>query len=371
MMRTSRRVHSYGEWGRAPRALARFIRLIPIAMLMTSCVYWTPRSHAPTTAATVIENVPTHKWDIKSCGAGALSSILQHYGDPVSMPEWDAKLPKTRGGVMSIDLVLAARQRGFDSNLVTGDASLLEAELRDGRPVILMLQVIQAPGKGYDFFHYIVVDGFDPKRNLYRTQFGDGRSRWARLERIEPAWKPTKYATIVIRPADPNAEALRAAVRLENEGKYALAAQAYREILQKDTRSLLAWTNLGNAEMQLGRASAAEEAFRKALELDPESADTLNNLAWLLYEQKRVEEAEPFARRAALVKAPDAWMRLDTLARILAARGACAEAETTFRKALEQVPESRAAERKDIQAAASTIGTCIQSARSGPPPSTN
>ncbi|MGZ5474254.1 MAG: cysteine peptidase family C39 domain-containing protein, partial [Thermoanaerobaculia bacterium] len=96
----------------------------------------------------MIENVPMQKWDIKSCGAGALSAVLQHYGDPVSMAEWDASLPKTRGGVMSIDLVLAARERGFDANLVTGDAGLVDAELRAGRPVILMLQVIQAPGKG-------------------------------------------------------------------------------------------------------------------------------------------------------------------------------------------------------------------------------
>ena len=370
-MQFSRRVNSFGERGRAPRALAHFVSLAGAALLLSSCVFWTPRSHAPTTTALVIENVPKHKWDIKSCGAGALSSVLQHYGDPVPMAEWDAKLPKTRGGVMSIDLVLAARQRGFDASLVTGDASLLEAELRDRRPVILMLQVIQAPGKGYDFFHYVVIDGFDPTRNLYRTQFGDGTSRWARLERLEPAWKPTKYATIVIRPADPNAEALRAAVRLEQEGKYALAAQTYREILQKDPKSLLAWTNLGNSEMQLGRQLAAEEAFRKALELDPDSADTLNNLAWLLYEQKRINEAEPFARRAVLTKAPDAWMRLDTLARILVARGDCAEAELTFRQALAQVPENRAAERKDIQAAASTIPSCIQSARSGAAPSTN
>jgi len=370
-MRDSRRVKSFGESGRAPQALARFVFLVSAAMLMSSCVFWTPRSVAPTASARVIENVPRHKWDIKSCGAGALSSVLQHYGDPVPMEEWDAKLPKTRGGVMSIDLVLAARQRGFDASLVTGDASLLEAELRDERPVILMLQVISAPGKGYDFFHYVVIDGYDPDRNLYRTQFGDGQSRWARLERLEPAWKPTKYATIVIRPADPNAESLRAAVRLEEEGKYALAAQTYREILQKDPKSLLAWTNLGNAEMQLGRPIPAEEAFRKALELDPEAADTLNNLAWLLYEQKRVEEAEPFARRAATTKAPDTWMRLDTLARILAARGNCAEAETTFRQALAQVPAERKQERADIEAASKIAGCSSQSARSGPPPSTS
>ena len=341
------------------------------ALLLNACVYWTPRSHAPTTAASVVENVPMQKWDIKSCGAGALSAVLQHYGDPVSMAEWDAKLPKTRGGVMSIDLVLAARERGFDASLVTGDAGLVDAELRAGRPVILMLQVIQAPGKGYDFFHYIVLDGHDPQKNLYRVQFGDGKARWARLDRIEPAWKPTKYATVVIRPADPNAKALRAAVQLEDEGKYALAAQGYREILARDPNHLLAWTNLGNAEMRLGRATAAEDAFRKALEIQPEAADTLNNLAWLLYEQKRHDEAEPLARRAAATKAPDAWTRLDTLARILAARGLCEEAKATFTRAIADVPENRKAERADIEAAASTIASCSQSARTGPPPSTD
>ncbi|MEO8382362.1 MAG: tetratricopeptide repeat protein [Acidobacteriota bacterium] len=334
------------------RTPCRFLLFLPCLIFMTSCVYWTPRSAAPTASANVIDDVPRQKWDIKSCGAGALSSVLQHYGDPTTMAEWDAKLPKTRGGVMSIDLVLAARERGFDASLVTGDAGLIDAELRDGRPVILMLQVVQAPGKSYDFFHYIVIDGHDTERNLYRTQFGDGKARWAHLERLESAWGPTKHATVVIRPADPNAKALRAAVQFEEQGKLALAAQAYREILDKDPRSLLAWTNLGNTEMRAGRPGPAEEAFRKALDLDPDAADTLNNLAWLLFEQKRVDEAEPIARKAALTQAPDAWMRLDTLARILAARGNCAEALTTFQKAIAEVPSSRTTERKDIEEAA-------------------
>jgi hypothetical protein len=355
-----------GRFGARP---LRLLLVAPLLWLTTACVFWTPRSQAPTTSAVLVDNVPKQKWDIMSCGAGSLSSVLQHYGDPVSMDEWQAKLPKTRGGVMSIDLVLAARQRGFDAQLVTGDAAMVGAEVREGRPVILMLQVINAMGKSYDFYHYVVVDGYDPERNLYRTQFGDGKTRWARMERLEPAWKPTKYATVLIRPADGNAKALRAAVQLENDGKYALAATTYREILQRDPKSVLAWTNLGNAEMQLGRTPAAEEAFRKALELDGNAADTLNNLAWLLYEQKRYDEAEPFARRAALTTAPDPWTRLDTLARILAARGACDEAAATFAKAIAQVPEHRKNERAGIEAAASNIAGCSRTARSGPPPS--
>jgi len=329
---------------------AFFILLLPLSL--TACVYWTPRSASPTTSALVIPNVPMQHWGIESCGAGSLSSVLQHYGDTTTMAQWDATLPKTHGGVMSIDLVLAARQKGFESKLVTGDRNLVEQELRAGHPVILMLQVVQAPGKGYDFFHYIVLDGYDPVRDLFRTQFGDGKARWASIDRLDNAWKATKYATILIEPGDPLAEPLRAAVRLEDEGKYALAAQAYRDILAKNPRATIAWTNLGNAEMRLGRNPAAEEAFRKAIELDPESADALNNLAWLLFEEKRIAEAEPFARKAAGTHAPDAWMRLDTLARILAARGACDEAQTTFRQAIDSVPDAHADQRAEIEAAA-------------------
>ncbi|HYC60645.1 MAG TPA: tetratricopeptide repeat protein [Thermoanaerobaculia bacterium] len=341
------------------------------ALLFNACVYWTPMSRRPSTNADVIPDVPMQKWDIKSCGAGSLSAVLQHHGDPTTMDEWQAALPKTRGGVMSIDLVLAARQKGFDAELVTGDAALIEAEVRDGRPVILMLQVIQYPGKSLDFFHYIVIDGYDPMKNLFRTQFGDGKARWAPMSRMALAWKKTKNATILIRPRDPNTEAIRTAVRLEEEGKYALAAHTYREILQRNPKSVLAWTNLGNAEMRSGRRAAAEEAFRKALELEPDSADTLNNLAWLLYEDKRMEEAEPLARKAVITKAPDPWLRLDTLARILAARGACDEAAMTFRNAIAAVPPAQTEARKDLEAAASNIASCSPNASSGTPPSMN
>lgn len=338
----------------------RMRRPIPFLLLslvtLSGCVYWTPRSHRPGAAASVVSDVPLQKWDITSCGAGALSSVLRHHGDPTTMDEWQASLPKTRGGVMSVDLVLAARDRGFDARIVTGDAGLVEAELKAGRPVIAMLQVVQAPGAGYDFFHYIVLDGHDPERKLVRAQFGDGKARWIALDRIESAWRPTKHATIVIRRPDPLAESLRAAVRLEEQGRADEAAAAYRDLAAAHPASALVWTNLGNAEMRRGRVTEAEQAFRRALESDPESADAMNNLAWLLFEQRRLAEAEPLARRAASVAAPDRWMRLDTLAHILAANGACDEARTAFREALAGLPESQAEERARLQASAQTCG---------------
>lgn len=322
-----------------------FLVLLLLFPLLTSCVYWTPLSRRTSNAAKVIPDVPMQVWDIKSCGAGSLSSVLQHYGDPTTMQEWDAKLQKTRGGVMSIDMVLAARQKGFDARLVTGDRLFVERELLDGRPLILMLQVIQTPGRAYDFFHYVVLDGIDPARRLMRTQFGDGKARWVKYKRIENAWRGGGFAAIVIRPRDPVTDLVRDAVAMEEKGLFDDAAREYRRILHDHPDSVLAWTNLGNVEARRSNTNAAEEAFRKAIELDTIAADALNNLAWLLYEQKRFEEAEALAHRAVDAPAPDLWMRLDTLARIQLDRGECVDAARNWERAIESIPESRTKER--------------------------
>ncbi len=254
------------------------------------------------------------------------------------MQTWDASLPKMRGGVLTIDLLLAARSKGFDATLVTGDRALIENELRNGHPAILMLRVIDSFGRQFDFFHYIVVDGLDAERGLIRTQFGDAKARWTTFDRLEKAWDGGGHAAILIHPRDPAASFLRAAVALEENGNTAGAASEYRKLLAQHPDSILAWTNLGNVEMKLGHRSESEEAFRHALKLDAASRDALNNLAWLLLEEKRLPEAETFAREAVAQKGPDTWVVLDTLARILAAKGDCSEAAKTMQEARATMP---------------------------------
>lgn len=294
-----------------------------------------PRSKQAGPAATVVPDVPLQKWGVESCGAGSLSAVLRHYGDPTSMQEWDKTLPKMRGGVLTIDMLIAARSKGFDAQIVTGDRAMIEREIHEGRPAILMLQVVDFLGRGYDFFHYIVVDGIDPDRGLIRAQFGDAKARWTTFDRIEKPWTGGAHTAIFIRPRDPLANSLRAAVALEEKGDYAGAADEYRKLLDSHPDSILAWTNLGNAEMQRGRRTESEEAFRRALALDANSRDALNNLAWLLLQERRLDEAEATARRAVAQKGPDTFVVLDTLARVLAAKGECAEAERTMKQARE------------------------------------
>ncbi|MEO6258739.1 MAG: tetratricopeptide repeat protein [Thermoanaerobaculia bacterium] len=324
---------------------------LAFAAVLTSCITITPRTQHPSSSATVIPNVPLQHWGIESCGAGSLSSVLQHYGEPTTMAQWDATLTHSRGGVLTIDLLLAARSRGFQAELATGTPELVEREVRRGNPAILMLQVVDSPGRHYDFFHYIVVDGIDPDRKLVRTQFGDGQGRWTTFSRLEKAWAGGGHAAIFIRPEDGTSKSLRAGVALEERGKVPEAIVTYRTILTAHPDSVPAWVNLGNAQSKLGRREEAESAFRKALAIDPASRDALNNLAWLLFEEKRYLEAEPIARRAVAQQGPDSYLVLDTLARVLAARGACDEAQSMFQKAIDGAPESPASARDDLRKA--------------------
>lgn len=325
----------------------RPLMLLALVPLLTACLTTKPRSVSPTPWAEVVENIPVRQWSENACGSGALATVLNHYGDPVTEDQLDAVFPKGRhGGVVSIDVLLEARGRGFDARLVEGDKPLVVETLKAGKPVILMLQVVDLPGDSRDYFHYVVADGYDPDRDLVRFQFGDAKVRWVPLEKLARAWEKTGNATLLVEPASLET-AVRRAVVLEERGDLAAAAESYRNLVTEHPFSSLAWTNLGNVESRRGDNAAAEGAYRKAIGADADNRDALNNLAWLLFEQGRLEEAEPLARRAAVQGQPDANYPFDTLARILAARGKCDEAEAAWRAAL-QTPNLSEASKKEL-----------------------
>jgi hypothetical protein len=324
---------------------------LPLALLAVltqwgcASVTFKPAKVTPGPAAKVLEGIPVRAFGVQSCGAGSLSVVLNYLGDPVGFAELDASLPKgRRGGVLTLDLLLAARQRGFDARLVEGSAELVATELATGRPVILMLQVLDAPGGDRDLFHYVVLDGIDPTRNLVRVQWGDEKPVWTSLQQIDHSWRLTRRATLLVAPREANAAAgepheLRYAVALEAAGRHDEAVALYQRLSDKEPASALVWTNLGNAEARRGRTIEAELAYRQALELEPENTDALNNLAWLLYEQgERLAEAEELARRAVGLAGADAYLALDTLGRILRAEGRCREAVQSLLAAEQQAP---------------------------------
>lgn len=334
------------------RGLRPFTALLlpaALALVAGACAPYALKlpSRDPGPQAHVLTGVPVQSFGVQSCGAGSLSAVLSYHGQPVTLEELDAVLPKGRNeGVLTLDLVLEARRRGYDARMVEGTPELVERELLEGRPVILMLQVFNVPGEVRDLFHYVVADGIEPSKGLVRVQLGDAKQRWTTFERLDRAWQATKRTTLLITPGGSGTQtaarnALRYSVALENAGRAAEAVPLYRNLIERDPDSALLWTNLGNAEAGRGEAALAEAAYRRALELDPTHADALNNLAWLLLEQSdRLAEAEELARQAVAAGGPDPYLALDTLARVLRARGRCEEAVEVFTRALAAAPAS-------------------------------
>ena len=335
-----------------PRSVVSRAFLVLLSLLTTvGCATRPPRSRVPSPDAQVVAHVPVREFEDDNCGPGSLAVVLNALGDPVTDEELLAQLPPAPGGgVLSVDLLLAARQRGFSASLVSASEETLRDEILDGRPVILMLRLLNAPGRGKDIYHYVVADGVDPRRGLFRFQFGDGEVRWTTLERLEGAWKGAGHALLTVRPRE-STSALRTAVELENAGQLDAAAEEYRSIIEKHPDSVRAWVNLGNVRSRLGLANEAERAYRRALDLAPEDPDALNNLAWLLLEGgTALGEAESLARAAARFAGPDLPLVLDTLGRVQRARGHCGEAEATFSEALE-LPGLSPALRSELEGA--------------------
>lgn len=328
----------------------RRITLLLLLLTAAGCVRIStaPRSQSAGPEARVVAGVPVLTFGLERCGAGSLSAVLAAYGETLTIEELDAALPKAaNGGVTSIDLILEARRRGYQAQLVEGDPDAVRRSLAEGRPAILMLKVLEVPGVSRDAYHYIVADGYDPGEDLVRVQFGDGKARWTTFDRLDTAWEPTRRATVLVAPGDGQASTdntLRFAAALEAAGRPSEAVDLYRRQLAGEDATALLWTNLANAEAAAGNPVAAENAYRQALALDPAAPDALNNLAWLLYEEgRRLEEAEALARRAVASGGADPHLALDTLGRILAARGDCAEAATTLGRARTAAPHGTAA----------------------------
>lgn len=329
--------------------------LLAAALLqLTACVTIAPFSRRASIDAQVIPNVPVRRWGDNTCGSGALSTVLTHFGESVTEAELDERFAKGRnGGVVSLDLLLEARSRGYAAELLPGDEQRVKRLLGEGKPVIIMLRMLDLPARSRDLFHYVVLDGIDTRRDLVRMQFGRGKPRWARLRSIQRAWAPTGRATFVVHGKSESTlsrqELLRRAVAFHDAGKPHAAISIYEKLLASGSDALIL-TNLANARRDAGDRSGAERDYRNAIAHDAANRDALNNLAWLLFEDGRAGEAAAFIRQAVVLEGADHDVILDSAGEIEAALGRCAAAAAAFRGAVDVAPaERRAAAEAKLQ----------------------
>ena len=128
----------------------------------------------------------------------------------------------------------------------------------------------------------------------------------------------------------------------QNAGNYPQAEQCYRQLIERDPRSVKAYNNLGIVFQAQKRMPEAEWAYRRALEIEPASAHALYNLAHALQSDGRLDEAEAYYGRVIALD-PNAYSACFNLGRLFEAQHRLEEAARLYRRAVEIVPESTVA----------------------------
>lgn len=129
---------------------------------------------------------------------------------------------------------------------------------------------------------------------------------------------------------------------LFQKGAYAEAVVRLNELLQIDPNNALVHGKLGDAMCRLGRYSAGEQAFRRAIVLKPNSAEAHFNLGTVLRWKGDFAASETSMRRA-VKQDPRNLDALVGLGNTLGARQRLTEAADCFDKALRMMPRHAAA----------------------------
>ena len=109
-------------------------------------------------------------------------------------------------------------------------------------------------------------------------------------------------------------EHLKLGLAYEKKGEYDLAIREYESASKSIT---ISYFYLGNAYFQKSEYDKAEASYRKAIRKNPGLADAYNNLAWLLYSQKKdLDEARSLALKAIALNPEGKATYLDTLKKI-------------------------------------------------------
>ena len=246
-------------------------------------------------------DVPFHAQEEYQCGPAALAMTLNWSGLNIAPDDLtEAVYTPSRQGSLQPDMITAARRRGRIAYPIHG-AQRLMAEVDANNPVI----VLQNLGLSwYPVWHYAVVIGYDRTTAEILLHSGLTPDKRTPFRVFENTWGSSDFWGLLVLPPErmpatvTEGEWLDAAVGLERARQWQAAATAYTAATARWPLSHDAWIGLGNARYSLHDVSGSEAAFRRATEAQPDSGVAFNNLAFVLAELGRREEALEAARTA-------------------------------------------------------------------------
>ena len=248
-----------------------------------------------------LEGVPFFKQETYQCGPSSLAMLLAWDGLNITPNDLtDAVYTAKLHGSLQPSLISAARQYGRVAYPIKGLKELFE-ELNAGHPVI----ILQNLGlKWYPKWHYAVVIGYENRGKKIILHTGIKESERISKRLFQKTWSRSDYWGLLILPADKlpatatEEKYLNAIAGLERAGQFEVAVRGYKTAINRWPKSLSAWMGLGNSFYAKGNLSSAASAFEQAIKLYPQNGMPQNNLAQVLWEQGKKEQALQTIRHA-------------------------------------------------------------------------
>jgi tetratricopeptide (TPR) repeat protein/uncharacterized protein YukE len=129
------------------------------------------------------------------------------------------------------------------------------------------------------------------------------------------------------------------AIQHFNNAEYTLAQDSVEKALMLGANRAELWSNLAHVKAAAGDMTGSEEAFRKALQLEPELDQAVSGLGVLMVDTGRPQETIEFLREFLMDESPSIRTTM-AYAKALAATGRHAEALDLLRKAKELAPDN-------------------------------
>jgi len=170
--------------------------LLVVVGLLSGCAS-SYKSRAPEGRSVRLE-VPFFPDGTDQCGPSALASLLGYWDRPALPSELRTEIYRANlKGALTVDMLLAAQRRGLSAEMVDGSVAFAKAELDEGRPVLVFVNVgLRIVPIG----HYLVLTGYDENRRSFFAHSGKRRDLAISYAKLDGQWEKTNRWTLKILP---------------------------------------------------------------------------------------------------------------------------------------------------------------------------
>ena len=250
------------------------------------------------------------------CGPAALAMVLSWSGLQISPDELTPQVytPSLKGSLQPA-MIAATRRQGKVAYPINGAHALLR-EIAAGHPVI----VLQNLGLSWiPVWHYAVVIGYDVDAEMIILHSGVTSRKKTSFRTFENTWARGDHWGLLVLPPDrlpvtvQEQSWISAVVGLEKARQWQAAVRGYQTALHRWPQSLSAHIGLSNSYYAMGDLASAAAVLHTATARFPHEGVAFNNLAQILWEQGKKQEALKAARKAVKLGGPHAELFKKTL----------------------------------------------------------